>query len=110
MGLMSNVVYGLANSSGTCYCKWIYENDNLVAILGGVGMIPTISGFALVGPMNKKLGVVKTLRVSFFIGMVACAQSATGFGSKVGNGVGSSVVGWCLASKAAKDQGRTGKA
>lgn len=150
MGLLSQVTYGLANSSGTYYCKWIYGNDNLVAILGAVGMIPTILGFALVGPMNKKLGVVKTLRVSFLLGMVAnvlrllnpthfwyntilgcissfanipmmcllgvttamaidynaykygnrmvaCSQSATGFGGKVGNGLGASVVGWCLA-------------
>lgn len=71
MGLASNVTYGLANSSGTYYCKWIYGDDNLVAILGAVGMIPTILGFVLVGPMNKKLGVVKTLRVSFLLGMVA---------------------------------------
>lgn len=150
MGLMSNITYGLANSSGTYYCKWIYGDDNLVAILGAVGMIPTILGFVLVGPMNKKLGVIKTLRVSFFLGMaanvlriinptdfwyntilgcvssfanipmmcllgvttamaidynaykygnrmVACSQSATGFGGKVGNGLGASVVGWCLA-------------
>lgn len=150
MGLMSNITYGLANSSGTYYCKWIYGDDNLVAILGGVGMIPTILGFVAVGPMNKKLGVVKTLRVSFLLGiianvlrifnpthfwyntilgcvssfanipmmcllgvttamaidynaykygnrMVACSQSATGFGGKVGSGIGSAAVVWCLA-------------
>lgn len=150
MGLLSQVTYGLANSSGTYYCKWIYGDDNLVAILGAVGMIPTILGFVLVGPMNKKLGVVKTLRVSFLLGtvatllrifnpthfwyntilgcvtsfanipmmcllgvttamaidynaykygnrMVACSQSASGFGGKVGNGLGISVIGWCLA-------------
>ncbi len=146
MGLASQVTYGLANSSGTYYCKWIYGDDNLVA----VGMIPTILGFAAVGPMNKKLGVVKTLRVCFFMGtvatalrllnpthfwyntilgcvgsfanipmmcllgvttamaidynaykygnrMVASSQSAVGFGGKVGNGLGVSVIGWCLA-------------
>ncbi len=150
MGLLSNVTYGLANSSGTYYCKWIYGDDNLVAILGAVGMIPTILGFILVGPMNKKLGVVKTLRACFFLGMaatalrllnpthfwyntilgcvssfanipmmcllgvttamaidynaykygnrmVASSQSAVGFGGKVGNGLGVSVIGWCLA-------------
>ncbi len=150
MGLASQVTYGLANSSGTYYCKWIYGDDNLVAILGAVGMIPTILGFAAVGPMNKKLGVVKTLRVCFFMGtvatalrllnpthfwyntilgcvgsfanipmmcllgvttamaidynaykygnrMVASSQSAVGFGGKVGNGLGVSVIGWCLA-------------
>lgn len=150
MGLMSNIAYGLANSSGTYYCKWIYGDDNLVAILGGVGMIPTILGFVLVGPMNKKLGVVKTLRVCFLLGMVAnilrifnpthfwyntilgcvssfanipmmcllgvttamaidynaykygnrmvaCSQSASGFGGKVGSGIGAAAVVWCLA-------------
>lgn len=150
MGLASQVTYGLANSSGTYYCKWIYGDDNLVAILGAVGMIPTILGFVLVGPMNKKLGVVKTLRVCFLLGtvatalrllnpthfwyntilgcvgsfanipmmcllgvttamaidynaykygnrMVASSQSAVGFGGKVGNGLGVSVIGWCLA-------------
>lgn len=150
MGLASQVTYGLANSSGTYYCKWIYGDDNLVAILGAVGMIPTILGFAAVGSMNKKLGVVKTLRVCFFMGtvatalrllnpthfwyntilgcvgsfanipmmcllgvttamaidynaykygnrMVASSQSAVGFGGKVGNGLGVSVIGWCLA-------------
>lgn len=149
MGLAANVTYGLANSSGTYYAKWIYGNDNLVGISGAVGMIPTILGFALVGPMIKKLGVTKTLRISFFIGMVAnilrlinpynfvyntvlgcfttfanipmmcllgvltamaidyneykfqnrmlaSSQAACGFGNKVGNGVGASLVAWCL--------------
>ena len=100
--------------------------------------------------MIKKLGVTKTLRVSFFLGaasqalrllnpynfmynvilgcfssfanipmmclmgvltamaidyneykynnkMLASSQSATSFGNKVGNGIGASLVGWCLA-------------
>lgn len=150
MGLCANITYGLANSAGTYYAKWIYGNDNLVGIQGAVGMIPTILGFALVGPMTKFLGVTKTLRVSFFIGMaanilrlfnpynfvyntvlgcfssfanipmmcllgvltamaidfneykfsnrmLASSQSASSFGNKVGNGLGASLVGWCLA-------------
>lgn len=150
MGLCANITYGLANSAGTYYAKWIYGNDNLVGIQGAVGMIPTILGFALVGPMIKKLGVTKTLRVSFFMGMaanilrlinpdnfvynivlgcfssfanipmmcllgvltamaidyneykfnnrmLASSQAAASFGNKVGNGLGSSLVAWCLA-------------
>lgn len=150
MGLCANITYGLANSAGTYYAKWIYGNDNLVGIQGAVGMIPTILGFALVGPMIKKLGVIKTLRVSFFMGMsanilrlinpdnfvyntvlgcfssfanipmmcllgvltamaidyneykfnnrmLASSQAAASFGNKVGNGLGSSLVAWCLA-------------
>ena len=73
LNLFSNIIYGLANSSGTYYCKWIYGNDNLVGILGAIGMIPTLLGFILVGPMIKKLGVTKTLKVTFFLGIVANA-------------------------------------
>ncbi len=150
MGLCANITYGLANSSGTYYAKWIFGNDNLVGIMGAVGLIPTLLGFMLVGPMIKVLGVTKTLRVSFFIGMaaqglrllapenfvynlvlgcfstfanipmmcllgvltamaidyneykfsnrmLASSQSAASFGNKVGNGIGASLVGWCLA-------------
>ncbi|MDO4622719.1 MAG: glycoside-pentoside-hexuronide (GPH):cation symporter [Eubacteriales bacterium] len=150
MGVMSNVSYGISGASGTYYCKLIYGNDNLVALLGGVGMIPTLLGFILVGPMIKKLGVTKTLKVSFFIGMVTTAlriinptafwyntilgcfatfanipmmclmgvmtamsidfneykfgkrmvgtsNAASGFGGKIGSGLGASIVGWCLA-------------
>ena len=147
--LCANVSYGLSNSSGTYYAKWIYGDENLVGILGAVGMIPTLVGFILVTPMIKKLGVTKTLRVSFLIGvianalrlinpthfvynttlgcfssfanipmmclmgvmtamtidyneyqhgirMVACSQSASSFGCKIGNGLGASMVAWLL--------------
>ncbi|MFG6363163.1 MFS transporter [Schaedlerella sp.] len=71
LSLCANVTYGLANSAGTYYAKWIYGNDNLIGIQGAIGMIPTLLGFILVGPMIKKMGVTKTLRVSFFLGMAA---------------------------------------
>ena len=147
---MTNVSYGIGGASGSYYCKWIYGNDNLTGILGAVGLVPTILGFILIGPMIKKLGVTKTLKVSFLIGtvtaalrlldptnfvyntvlgafgtfanipmmcltgvltamsidyneykygkrMVATSQSASSFGSKIGTGIGASVIGWCLA-------------
>ena len=150
MGVMSNISYGVSGSSGAYYCKLIYGDDNLAGILGAVGMIPTLLGFIAVGPMIKKLGVTKTLKVSFFIGMVTTAlriinpehfwyntilgcfatfanipmmclmgvmtamaidyneykygkkmvgtsNAASGFGGKVGSGLGASLVGWCLA-------------
>lgn len=150
MGICSNVVYGLGNSSGTYYAKWIYGDDNLMGIMGAVGMIPTILGFALVGVFIKHLGVTKTLKVTFLLGaasqlirlinpahfvfnlvmgcvstfsnipmmcvlgvmtamsidynellynkrMVGTSQSAASFAGKIGNGVGTSMIGWCLA-------------
>lgn len=71
VNLISCVIYGLTGGSGTYYCKWIFGNDNLVGLLGAIGMIPTVLGFIAVGPMIKKLGVVKTLLVSFGMGIVA---------------------------------------
>ena len=68
VNLLSCIIYGLASGAGVYYCKWIFGNDNLVGVLGGIGMIPTLLGFIFVGPMIKKLGVVKTLLVSFAMG------------------------------------------
>lgn len=149
MNFITNVLYGISGASGAYYAKWIYGNDNLMGIMGAVGMIPTLIGFILVGPMIKRLGVTKTLKVSFAIGflcnivrivnpyhfafnvgmgcfgtfanipmmclmgvltamsidyneykygkkMVASSQAASSFGSKVGSGIGASVIGWCL--------------
>ena len=70
MGLFTQLSYALTSASGTYYCKWIYGNDNLTGILGAVGLIPTIIGFIVVGPMIKYLGVTKSLRVSFLLGAV----------------------------------------
>lgn len=150
MGICANVVYGLGNSSGTYYAKWIYGDDNLMGIMGAVGMIPTLLGFITVGLFIKFLGVTKTLQATFALGalsqilrlinpyhfgynlllgcvstfsnipmmcvlgvltamaidyneyqfgkrMVAVSQSANSFAAKIGNGVGTSMIGWSLA-------------
>lgn len=67
--LVMNISYGLSSASGTYYTKYILGNDNLVALLGAVGMIPTLLGFALVGPMTKKLGMAKTCQIACLIGI-----------------------------------------
>lgn len=71
VNFLACVIYGTSASAGTFYCKWIFGNDNLVALLGAVGLIPTIIGFLSVGPLVKKLGVTKTLLVSFAVGITA---------------------------------------
>lgn len=68
--LFVNVIYALSSSSGTYYAKYILGDDNLVGIMGAVGLIPTVVGFAVVGPMTKKLGLRKTLLVAFAFGIV----------------------------------------
>ena len=149
--LIASIIYGITAGSGAYYCKWIFGNDNLIGILGAIGMIPTVLGFMLVTPLIRKLGVVKTLMLSFGLGiganilllfarenffcyalfgsittfatipmmclagvmtamsidyneykygvrMIATSNSASGFGGKLGSGLGTSMIGWLLAA------------
>lgn len=74
--LLVNISYGLSAGGGTFYAKYILGNDNLVGILGAVGLIPTLLGFILVGPMAQKLGMRKACMVSCAIGAIACVARA----------------------------------
>ena len=67
--LFSAVIFAFTSASGTYYAKWILGNDNLVALMGAVGLISTFVGFGVVGPMTKKLGIRKTLMISLIIGI-----------------------------------------
>ena len=58
--MLMSISYALAGSGGTYYAKYILGNDNLVALLGAVGLIPTFLGFILVGPLAGKFGMTKT--------------------------------------------------
>ncbi|MCM1121247.1 MAG: glycoside-pentoside-hexuronide (GPH):cation symporter [Eubacterium sp.] len=71
VNLMSCIIYGISGAAETYYCKWIFGDDNLVGILGGVGLIPTFIGFASVGILVKKLGVTGTLKFSFAVGILS---------------------------------------
>ena len=59
--LITNITNAITGSAGTYYCKWIFGNDNLVGILGAVGLVATAIGFALSKPIINKLGVTKTV-------------------------------------------------
>lgn len=148
--LLMNISYGLSASGGTYYAKYILGSDNLVALLGAVGLIPTFVGFIAVGPMTKKFGMAKTCMIGCILGAIACvvrvftpysiytcliggcfttfanipimclvgamvnncvefnewkfgkrmvgmSNSASSFGSKIGSGIGGSLIGWLLA-------------
>nr|WP_305135459.1 glycoside-pentoside-hexuronide (GPH):cation symporter [uncultured Schaedlerella sp.] len=150
VNLLVNISYGLSTGGGTYFAKYILGNDNLVALLGAVGLLPTFIGFIIVGPMTKKLGMAGACKVSALIGavamvvraftpysivttvgcglfsgfatipmmcltapmvnncveyndwkygkrMVGMTNSASSFGSKIGSGIGGSLIGWLLA-------------
>ena len=68
------ITSAVAAASGTYYCKWIFGDDNLVAILGGAGMLGTVIGFIVSKPIINKFGVKGTVDIgllgaAFFAGI-----------------------------------------
>ncbi|MCM1037812.1 MAG: MFS transporter [Ruminococcus sp.] len=70
--LITQITNSLTGSAGTYYCKWIFGNDNLVAILGAGGMIATVIGFVLSNPIINKIGVRNTI----YFGLLGAAIMA----------------------------------
>ena len=70
--LITNITNAIVGSGGTYYCKWIFGNDSLVGLLGAVGMLATVLGFALSKPIIAKLGVTKTI----YVGLIGAALPA----------------------------------
>ncbi|MCM1064513.1 MAG: MFS transporter [Eubacterium sp.] len=70
--LITQITNSLTGSAGTYYCKWIFGNDNLVAILGSGGMIATVIGFILSKPIINKVGVRNTI----YFGLIGAALMA----------------------------------
>lgn len=62
--LITNITNAIASSGGTYYCKWIFGNDNLVGVIGAMGLIATIAGFVLSKPIIAGLGIKKTISIS----------------------------------------------
>lgn len=70
--LLTTVIFGIISTSITYYTKWIFGNDNLTALLGGLGFAGTIVGFALSNKIINKLGVRGTVN----LGVLGAAASA----------------------------------
>lgn len=74
--VLFNVITQITNSitatSGTYYCKWIFGNDNLVALAGSFGFFATIIGFIISKPVISKLGVNRTIN----LGVLGAAATA----------------------------------
>ncbi|WP_342478135.1 glycoside-pentoside-hexuronide (GPH):cation symporter [Paenibacillus sp. FSL H7-0350] len=69
--LFINMMYTLNGSTGIYYTKYILGNEDLIGIMGAIGLIPVFLGFALVGPMIKKFGLSSTARIGLIVGIAA---------------------------------------
>lgn len=70
--LITQITNSLAGTAGTYYSKWIFGNDNLVAMVGAFGMISTVVGFILSKPILTKFGTKKTVN----FGLLGAALTA----------------------------------
>lgn len=70
--LITQITNSLTGSAGTYYCKWIFGDDNLVAVLGAAGMIATVIGFVLSSKIINKIGVRNTI----YFGLLGAAAMA----------------------------------
>ena len=79
--LLVGIVGGIASTATAYYCKWIFGDDNLVAIVGAAGMVGTVVGFLMSQPMIKKLGAQKTILISTagsaFFALIRCFAPAS---------------------------------
>ncbi|MNZ85641.1 Glucuronide carrier protein [compost metagenome] len=69
--LLINMMYTLNGSTGVYYTKYILGNENLVGVMGAVGLVPVFLGFILVGPMIKRFGLARTARIGMILGFIA---------------------------------------
>lgn len=70
--LITQITNSISSTSGTYYCKWIFGDDNLVAVAGSAGFFATLVGFAISGKVIGKLGVRKTIN----LGVLGAAATA----------------------------------
>ena len=71
--LITSISSAIVSSSGAYYCKWIFGNDNLVGIVGAVGLLSTVLGFAMSNLIIGKLGVKRTINVGLLGYALFCA-------------------------------------
>lgn len=71
--LITSVSTAITSSSGAYYCKWIFGNDNLVGIIGALGLLSTVLGFALSNVIIGKLGIKRTINMGLLGYAASCA-------------------------------------
>jgi GPH family glycoside/pentoside/hexuronide:cation symporter len=64
-----NVIYTMTSSTGIYFTKYILKNENLVAVMGAIGLVPVAIGFAITTPLIKNFGLAKTNRIAFLVGI-----------------------------------------
>jgi GPH family glycoside/pentoside/hexuronide:cation symporter len=76
MNFFMCIQYALSGSATVYYAKWIFKNENLLAVMAGIGIVPMAVGYVLTGPMVKKFGPAKAARIGLLIGVAGTVVRA----------------------------------
>jgi GPH family glycoside/pentoside/hexuronide:cation symporter len=76
MNFFMCIQYSLSGSATVYYAKWIFKNENLLAVMAGIGIVPMAVGYVLTGPMVKKFGPAKASRIGLLIGVAGTVVRA----------------------------------
>lgn len=66
-----NVLYALNGAAGSYFAKYIWGDVNLIALMGGIGLIPVLLGFSLSGPFVKRFGKRNTALGGVIMALIA---------------------------------------
>ncbi|WJM05747.1 MULTISPECIES: MFS transporter [unclassified Paenibacillus] len=70
---LASILFALGVAAGSYYAKYIWGNVSLIGIMGAIGLIPVIIGFALSGPFIKRYGKRNTALGGILIGLLGAA-------------------------------------
>lgn len=71
--LISNIYFTISGMSTPYYTKWIFGNDNLIAISGMATMVAAALGFLAAPVIINKLGIKRTIFLGLICGIVSSA-------------------------------------
>lgn len=71
--VVSNMIFSITSATGIYYVKWILHNEELVSLLGAIGLIPVVIGFLLVKPLTRFFGMAGAARMVIIVGIIATA-------------------------------------
>ena len=69
--LFVTILFSFGLSTPVFFARYTLGDENLVALLGAAGLVPVIVGFAVTPLLLKKFGLVKTVRFTMALGIIA---------------------------------------
>lgn len=70
--ICSSAIGAITASAGIYYAQYIWQNVNLVALIGAVGVLPMVIGFMFMAPIVKRIGKRNFVMIGAALTIVGC--------------------------------------